>query len=221
MIVARLIEKDWYFNRWPIISYVVAGLGAVALLALPSEGAFFAGCVLLITVLITIGIHLVMTSVVHERTEQTLAFVMSLPVSPRQVTLAKIGANLSIFTLAWAVLVVATLALIAQRSTLPDGLIPFSLVVLAAIYGGYCLLLCVAIVSESMNWTVGAIVVGNLLMQAAIYGVSHVPAVAKDLKTDTIAWHRPIPAILAIEALVIALMLGFTLYTQSRKKEFV
>lgn len=221
MSIARLIQKDWYFSRWPITAYTVVGLGAVALLALPSEGAFYAGSTLLVTALISIGIHLVMATVVHERTEQTLAFVMSLPVTARQYTAAKVGANLAIFTVAWLILTVATVAVIASRGAVPDGFIPFSLTVLGQIFASYVLLLGVAIVSDSMNWTIGAIVGGNLLMQAVLYGVANAPAVKKILSTDTIAWPQPIPAVLAIELLAVVAILTWTFTAQSRKKEFV
>lgn len=221
MSVARLIQKDWYFNRWPITAYTLVGLGAVALLALPNEGAFYAGSTLLVTALISIGIHLVMTSVVHERSEQTLAFVMSLPVTARQYTAAKMAANLTIFAVAWFVLTVATVGVIASRGAVPDGLIPLSLVVLGQIFASYVLLLGVAIVSESVNWSIGAIIAGNLLMQAVLYGVANAPAVKPSLATDAIAWPQPIPAVLAIELLAVVAILTWTFTAQSRKKEFV
>jgi len=221
MSVVRLISKDWYFSRWPITAYTLVGLGAVALLALPSEGAFYAGSTLLVTALISIGIHLVMASVVYERNEQTLAFVMSLPVSARQYTAAKVAANLAIFTVAWCVLTVATVGVIASRGTVPDGLIPLSLVVLGQIFASYVLLLGVAIVSESVNWTIGAIIAGNLLMQAVLYGVANAPRVKPSLTLDAISWPQPIPLVLAIELLSALAILVWTFAAQARKKEFV
>lgn len=220
-MVSTLIKKDWYFNRWPILTYGGIGLAAAFGLGLPSETAFFASGVLLITVLISIGIHLTMVTVIHERQQQTLAFVMSLPISPREYTLAKLVANLTIFGVAWTAITLATLAVIASRSWVPDGLIPYALTILLQLFVGYLLTLSVAIVSESMAWTIGAIVVGNLLVQAVMFTLGRVPAVAAVLKTDTVRWAAPIPTILAAEVAVMVLLVALTFWLQSRKTDFL
>ena len=173
-MVRRLIGKDWYFNRAAIAAYVAVGIASLFMLALGGKTAFFAGSVLLITALIAIGIHLVMTTVVYERTNQTLAFVMTLPIDAREYTTAKVIANLTIFGLAWTTLFVGTVAVIAGRGAIPDGLIPYSATILGDLRG-HCLIPAVAIVSESTNWTIGAIVLGNLMVQAAAYSVGSVP----------------------------------------------
>ena len=220
-MVKRLVQKDWYFYRWPIAFYIGAGLACIAALGNGGEGAFYAGSTGLITVLISAGIHLAMGTVVEERRNHTLAFVMSLPISSHEYTLAKILANMTIFGLAWATLFVGTIAVIAGRGSVPDGLIPFAAVILGEIFFGYCLTLCVAIVSESLGWTIGAMITGNLLLQAVMYVVSHAPAVAQAMKTNTIAWQQPISGLLAAEIGAILLMLALTFYLQARKTDFL
>jgi|CXWL01.1.fsa_nt_gi ABC-type transport system involved in multi-copper enzyme maturation permease subunit len=220
-MVSTLIKKDWTFNRWPLLVYGALGLAAAFGLGLPSETAFFASGVLLITVLISVGIHLTMVTVVYERQQQTLAFVMSLPISQREYTLAKLVANLTIFGTAWAAITIATLAVIASRSWVPDGLIPYALTILLQLFVGYLLTLSVALVSESMPWTIGAIVAGNLLVQGVMFAVGRVPAVAAVLKTDSVLWVAPIPAILATEVAVIVGLVALTFFLQSRKTDFL
>ncbi len=220
-MVKRLIQKDWYFYRWPIAFYIGAGLACIAALGYGGEGAFYAGCVGLLTVLISVGIHLTMGTVMEERRNHTLAFIMSLPISPKEYTLAKILANMTIFGLAWGTLFVGAIAVIAGRGTVPDGLIPFAAVILGEIFFGYCLTLCVAIVSESLGWTIGAMITANLLLQAVMYAVSHVPAVDRAMKTDAILWQQPVSGLLAAEFGAILLMLGLTFFLQARKTDFL
>lgn len=220
-LVLKLIAKDWYFNRWPITGYVLAGLAALVPLAIGGDGGFYFGGTLLITVLISIGIHLTMITVVHERSDHTLAFIMTLPISPIEYTTAKIVANVAIFGLAWGTLLVATVAVIAGRGALPDGLIPFAIVILAQLFSGYCLILGVALVSESLGWTIGAIVVSNLLVQGVMYWVSNAPGVQEGLVRDAIVWRQPISGLLWAEFAAIALILGATYFLQSRKTDFV
>ncbi len=220
-LVGRLIWKDWYFNRWAIAGFVAAGIAALLPLVRGGDLGFYVGTVLLITVLIAIGIHLTMITVVHERQNQTLAFVMSLPITAGQYTRAKVLANLLLFGGAWLVLAVGTVTAIAASPRLPDGLIPFAVAILLQLFAGYLLTLGVAIVSESLGWTVAAIVIGNLLVQGVMYWLSHHPAVAPDLPTDTIAWRTPTLGLLAAELVAMVVILALTFLLQARKTDFL
>lgn len=220
-MVQRLVYKDWYFNRWAIAAMVVAGFLGLVPIAVGGTGAFYAGSILLISALISVGIQVVFTTVLYERDHQTLAFVMSLPVSAREYTTAKLVANMAIFVGAWVTLVVGAVAVIAGRPAIPDGLIPFTVVVLFQIFVGYVLLLAVALARESQAWAIGGIVVGNFLLQGVMYWISHVPEVAADMKGDAIVWHHPIPALLGAELVAIVLVLALTYYLQSRKTDFL
>lgn len=219
--VKRLIQKDWYFNRWAIATYIATGLLSLIAIANGGEAAFYGGSILLITVVISMGIHLVMLSVIYERSEQTLAFVMTLPVSAKEYTTAKILANMLIFSLAWVILMIGTVAVIAGRGAIPDGLIPFAVVILGYLFTSYCLTLCMAIATESLPWTVGTMVLGNLLLQGVMYGVSHAPGMAQDFAANAIVWRQPVTGLLGVELTVILLMLGLTFYLQSRKTDFL
>lgn len=220
-IVKLLILKDWYFLRWPILGYLGAGALALALLSAGREGAFFAGSILLMTVLISAGIHVAMATVVQERTDQTLPFVMSLPISPRDYTVAKILANVLIFLVPWLVLLLGTLFLIVLLVDVPDGLIPFTVLLLTELFLGYILVLAVALVSESQGWAIGAIVFGNLFFQAFMYIVSHMPSIAATIEGPVAVWNGPAVGLLLSEIAAIVLLLGLTFYFQNRKTDFL
>ncbi len=220
-MIRRLVLKDWYFQRKAMLVYLAAGALALALVANSGEGSFFAGSILLITVLITVGIHLAMATVVEERKDQTLAFVMSLPVSAKEYTTAKILANLLIFLFPWLALLVGSFAVIASRTALPDGLIPFTAIVLLEIFASSVLILSVALVSESQNWTIGAIVFGNLFFQGFLYFVSHLPDIAQTMNGPRIVWSPAAINLLVAELTAIALLVGLTFWLQSRKTDFL
>src|ERR1700710_2365572 len=96
-MIKCLILKDWYFLRGPIAGYLAAGALALAPIAAGNEAPVYLGTVLLLTVLIGLGIHLPMATVVQERPDHPLPFVMSLPISPRDYTTAKVLANVTLF----------------------------------------------------------------------------------------------------------------------------
>ena len=220
-MVKRLVLKDWYFQRTAIIIYILAGVLAIGLLKAGSEGLFYAGSILLITILITVGIHLTFATVVAERTEHTLPFVMSLPISTTEYTTAKILANVLIFLAPWITLVGGTVLIIRLSAEIPDGLIPFVILIFTQILVGYCLILAIALVSESTGWTVGALVAGNLSFQFFMYAVSHMPAIAQDMKGATVSWSQPAVLVLAGQVVAIGVMLGLTFFLQGRKTDFI
>jgi ABC-2 type transport system permease protein len=218
-MVQRLILKDWYFLRYPIVGYLLGGALSLALVRFGGSAASFAGSILLVTILISVGIHLAMLTVINERKEQTLSFVMSLPISSQEYTIAKILANLLIFLVPWVTLLVGALALLWIGNA--GGLIPFTTIILTEIFVSYCLILGVALVSESQNWTVGAIVVGNLSLNGVLYYVSHVPSIAIAMKGHAVVWDRAPVTILILEIAAIGLLLGLTLFFQNRKTDFL
>jgi ABC-type transport system involved in multi-copper enzyme maturation permease subunit len=220
-MVQRLILKDWYFLRWAIAGYLGAGALGLFLLGNGGEGAFYAGCVLLITVLIAVGIHVAMATVVGERTEQTLPFVMSLPISPEEYATAKILANLVIYLVPWLALMLGAIGVIKGRAGVPDGLIPFLTVVMVELFASYALLLAVAVVSESQAWTIGATVLGNLGFQAFLYFVGHLPGMAAANAGPTAVWSPSILAILAVEVITIIAAIGVAFWLQRRKEDFL
>jgi ABC-2 type transport system permease protein len=220
-IVKRLILKDWYFQRWPTCGYLAAGAVAVILVAARSEATFYAGTILMFTVLITLGVQLPMSTILGERKEQTLPFVMSLPVSPREYATAKILANLLTLIVPWAILTFGCLAVLAGRTGLPGGLIPFGAIALTEILASSCLLLLVALATESQGWTITVMVTCNLIFQGFLYWVSHIPSIAATMGRKAAVWNPAAVTLLLGEAGVIALLLGLCFYFQSRKTDFI
>jgi ABC-type transport system involved in multi-copper enzyme maturation permease subunit len=104
-MVKSLIFKDWYFQRRSILLSLAGGVVSLGIVALGGKAGFFIGFVFLISIIITIAATLVMNTLVGERENQTLAFVMSLPISYLEYTTAKILGNLLIFVPFWLTLV--------------------------------------------------------------------------------------------------------------------
>jgi ABC-2 type transport system permease protein len=220
-MVKRLILKDWYFQRWPIAGYTAGGLLALAFIALGSDASFYAGTVLLLTVVITIGVHLAMVTVVQERSDQTLPFIMTLPISPKEYTTAKIAANLSLYLIPWAMLTITALLLFSSEGARSGALVPFALIVMTELLAGYCLALMVAIVTESQAWTITVFAISNLFLQGFLYWVTHQPSIARGMKGHGAVWDQLTVTLLIVEVLVSVLLLGLAFVLQSRKRDFI
>jgi ABC-2 type transport system permease protein len=220
-LVQKLVVKDWYFQRFTILGFLMAGLISLFLLSLPGTAWFTAGSILLITVLFTFGPLFVISLIVGERTAQTLPFLFSLPISMKEYTTAKMVSNFFVFLVPWLILVITSFIAITTQKSLPDGLFPFALVVLTETLVGYCLLLSISLITESQNWNTVGILLGNLLFQAFLYPVANLPAVKSVMYGSSIIWNSTFTIILLLEFLVIVLLLGITFWVQLRKTDFV
>ena len=220
-MVKRLILKDWYFQRWLIGGYFAGGVVSLAFLGMGGSWSFYAGTVLLMTVLIAMGAQVVIGTVVRERSQQTLPFIMTLPVSTWEYTTAKILANVTIFLVPWTALVAGTIGVLAGSPRVPIGMIPFAVIVLTELFASYCLTLAVAIVTESEGWTIGAIVFGNLFLQGFLYFVARIRSIAGPMGGPHLVWSRDASFLFVGEIGVILLLLGITFYVQSRKTDFL
>ena len=180
-----------------------------------------AGLVLLITALIAVGAHLAIATMVNERKEQTLSFVMSLPISHAEYTLSKLLGTLAIFMVPYLVLVFGSLALFAIPHGVPHGLLPFTTIMAVEILLNTCLMIAVALVTESQGWTVAAIIVGNISINIVGYFVAHLSGIARAMQGGSVNWSTTASVTLLVEFGLIALMLGSTFYFQSRKRDFL
>lgn len=220
-MIGRLIWKDWYLQRSMILLSLLGGVVALGIVCLGGQAAFLVGLVLLITALIVAGAQLGVATMVNERKEQTLAFIMSLPISYREYTVAKLAGTLLIFLLPWLLLVLGVCALFAIPHGIPHGLFPFTVIMAIDILVNTCLILGVALVTESQTWTVGAIMVGNVSLNLVGYYVAHRPGIARGMGGSAMLWSPTASAAVGIEFGVIALMLCLTFFLQSRKRDFL
>jgi hypothetical protein len=218
-IVTRLILKDLYLVRWIIAGAIVAGGVSLAVMPL-SRTAGYVGGVSLICALIVLNIFLVMSGVIQERKDKVLLFVLSLPVSTTQYLVAKVVANGLAFVLPWLVLTAGTVAMI-DATAIPNGILPFWMTVLVYLLIYYCVLLAVALVTDSTGWHAAAITLGNVSVNFLIFFVLGLPSVAANHDAPAAVWTADILAILLVELAVGAAALGLGIAFASRRSDFV
>lgn len=154
-VVRHLILKDWYLNRWVILGSLPVGLGALALVLTGKQVAFMVCIILLSMVIVGVGAQLAMVTTINERKEQTLAFVMSLPVSFREYTAAKILGNLIIFLIPWLPLTAGALVVLLLPGA-THGLVPYTAIMSLEMLITTSLIVAAGIITESQAWTTPA-----------------------------------------------------------------
>ncbi len=219
-MVQTLILKDWYLQRWLILGCFGGGLVSLAVIAFGGNIGFIFGLILLITALVALSGQLAVAAIVGERKEQTLPFVMTLPISYREYTTAKILGNLIIFFMPWALMLAGSVALL-YLSPKSGGLIPYTVVMGMEILLNACLLVSVAVVTESQAWTIGAIITGNIGVNVIGYCIAHLKGILDWMWGSSAHWNASAYAALGAEFALAAMMVGLTFFIQSRKKDFL
>jgi ABC-2 type transport system permease protein len=221
-IVRRLILKDWYLNSALFVAALIIGLGTLVAVAAAKATmlAVILGVVVLATILIGMG-AVIMSSMVNERRQQTLPFVMSLPVSYLEYTTSKIVGCLLIFGALWLALLLGIIATILITPWFPHGLIPFIVIMAVEVLVSTCLIAAVSVTTESQGWTIGVTQVGGLALNAVGFSIVRLPGIGRTMSGPTIQWSSTAIVILLVEFALITLMIATAFYVQSRKRDFI
>jgi ABC-2 type transport system permease protein len=220
-VVQTLILADWK-RHWPMILISIVG-GGIGLVLLQAGGELptILGATWFFVALIVLGSVLPVSNVINERKKQTLAFLMSLPLSITQYTTAKLVSTVGMFLAPWLTLVIGGVSFILGRQAIPDGIIPAMIVLSTLTFLGFCVIAGVALVSESEGWTMAATVATNSFYGFGWYLLVRNPVIRGDMKSDLPIWSSEVLSVFGAEVAAILVILGLTFYLQSRKRDFV
>ncbi len=220
-ITKALVTKDIQLNAVPLVLYFLLGLFSLWLLTSPRLGVFNTGAVILISMIIIVGIHMVTTTVTSERNDQVLPFVMSLPISFMQYTHAKIIANLGVFLGFWLVMLGGLMWVIFGQEQVPDGLAIFTLILMLEMLVMFTLLLAVGLIFESQSVTVVVMSVTNVGLSLFMFWLSGFEAINAYMQTEQVVWNSTAVTFVVSELVLVSALLLITYVVQARKKNFL
>ncbi len=218
-VIRLLVAKDWQLFRKQLAIYVLAGIVALCLLGLARPWAFYVGSLMLIIVLVSAACFSISTSLVVERKEQTLAFVMSLPVSPADFTVAKLAGNLLTFAVPFLVLLAGTLGMVLF-TPLPDGLFVYALLIFAWLLFAFSVSWAVAMSVQSEGWATFGMIASMVLINPYIMALSQIPAISDRVRDDAVVWTAPAVAILSTLTVLAVAIIAATTWQHARKPAF-
>lgn len=221
-VILRLILKDWRLNSIVIASSVTGGLAALGVLMIGGQTAFVLGTVFFFVSMAVFGSFLPTCNIVNERKRQTLAFMMSLPVSAAQYGIAKLISTLGMFLIPWLMLIAAALYVILGRHVLPNGALPTALVLSILPLIGFCMITGTVLVTESEGWGIAATVAVNASYSIAWYLLASRATYLTRTWTNPVAvWNAATMESLGAELAAILIVLAITTLLQSRKHDFI
>ena len=219
-IVLQLVAKDLRVS-WPLAAGSLV-LGVLSLALSPwSAVAFFVGGSILVVALVLLNVMLVMMSLVSERKEKIRVFMLSMPVSTTQYNIAKLLSSMIAYLVPAALLTLAGVILLVT-TPLPNGFIPLFVATSVHCFLYFCVLLAVALVTDSQGWITTVIVCGNVSISFVIPGLINMSSIGPSLATETAVWSADIVGFIAVELAlaVTALVISF-IVVNSRKTEFI
>jgi len=218
-VIKLLIVKDWQLFQKQLALFVLGALVALCLLGMARGWSFYLGSLMLIIVMVSIACFAIANSLIVERKEQTLAFVMSLPVSPLDFYAAKLAGNLVTFLVPFVLVVLGTLTVIVFTA-LPNGLVIYSLLVFGHIWLAYCVSLSVAMAVESEGWNTFAMIASMVMINPFIMILAQIPAISEATSVDAIVWSVPAVLILSAQLLLGVAALAVSGWFHCRKTAF-
>lgn len=216
-----LFLKDLFLSRWPMFGYLIGGLLSAMVTSLPGESAGFIGFIMMVTVTIAAGIHLIGVLLLAESIDMTRTFVMSLPVSLLDYSIAKISVVLTAFLIPWLGMLAGLTLLAFVVPEANPGVMAFLVPVFLFMLAGFCLQLVTAVVTESVGWTIVVVVLGNILLNLFLKGLHENPVISNLSKSEVLTWPPVVLQIMTIEAFVILVTLGLAFLFQIRRRDLI
>lgn len=219
--VRILFLKDLFLSRRQLFGYFAGGLVSSMVACVPNPTLGFIGFILTITVAISAGIHLIGTLLLSESTDQTRAFVFSLPISLLDYSVGKMSVILTTYLLPWsAMFAITTIATFA----LPWGK-NGAVVVLPGIFlfllCGFTIQLATAVLSGSIGCTIGVMVGCNVALNVFLMKYFMHPEIMEVRNSDVLTWPSVAVQTHLIECVLIIVSLVVAFVMQTRKRDLV
>jgi hypothetical protein len=219
--ISILFLKDLYLSRRALFSYFVVGIASAAIGVVPQPTFAFVGFILILTVAIGSGMHLLGELLLSERNDQTRAFILSMPVSLLDYSVAKIAVVLTTFLIPWSTMFACSIVLTAVLPWCHVGAIPMLIVVFLELLAAFTVQLVTAVISESMGWTVCVMVVCNVFLNVFLMKLFQTPEIEAMSKSDSLIFSPLILQIIYIELGIIVAALAIALVLQTRKRDLL
>jgi ABC-2 type transport system permease protein len=209
-VVKQLILKDLYLHRQMLTLALVVGVLSVIGSGM-SRVAFNVGSVFYLSTVIAFGVILVMYGIAQERKDKALLFVLSLPISPKQYLQAKMLSIFTIFFTPWIVLTIGAVAMILV-SKVPDGMVPFLILVSTLMLMNFCVILCVALLTVNELLVTATVIITNMSVSLFFMLLGSIPEIQAHTTDDVLLWSPQFFIVLAAEIAVMIVALTLPLY---------
>lgn len=225
-IVPQLVRKDFRLMRGIIVAFSLVSLASIGMLSLlyghlPNWVLVNNAFLLLLGPAATCGIVLAMKTNVFEKEKSTQSFIMSLPITVKEFTQAKLLVNLPVFTAFWFVVSGVASYFAFGLGLFPLGAVPFFAIVFLGVFVAYTFILSTSLLSQSLAITVLSITISEIATSAYLWYIVFLEPIQSHVHGPDIVWNRTAISVVAVQVLVAVSALLATLHIQNGKRDFI
>ena len=220
VVTRKLIAKELYVNRWftaggafaAVLSVVIAGFG---------KTGFSIGALSWMTTIIALAVMLAIYGVMYERKEQTLQFVLSLPLSIEDYVRTKLIGVMACFLLVWIPGCAAALILIFTHDGIPDGFAPYTVLLCVFMVATFAVVMCGALHARTEALTTSTIILTNMSVSIFMFTVAPLSEIGPHMEDAKPFWSSTFWIVLGWELVVLALALALPFFFAARRRNFL
>jgi hypothetical protein len=169
----------------------------------------------------TCGIVVLMKTNVFEKEKSTQPFIMSLPVTVREFTRAKLLVNLPMFGALWLTISTVGFYFAFGLGLFALSTVPFAMIITLGCFVAYTFILCVSLVFQSLGITVLSIAIIEMITTGYLSTISYLDPIAHHISGSRIVWNSAAIAIVAAQVGVAVFLIAGTLFVQNMKRDFI
>lgn len=221
----QLIKKDFFLYQNLVYLYASIALAAVMIMAIPNELAVHFGAIVMVFAMLSFYCHLVMKAVVIERKEQNHLFLMTLPISSRQLLTTKVTVILLMYVSIWALSYLAVLLLGLNSPHWSAGAPAFYSLMFFAYLPAFAVILWVAVATFSEGLSILTITLANMAVVLVLNFAPATEFMEQAFSSGTIgivgvAWPSQVNVFIAAELGAFVLFVGLSYLAAMRRKTF-
>jgi ABC-type transport system involved in multi-copper enzyme maturation permease subunit len=194
---------------------------ASAVAATFGRTAFNVAAITWLTTVIAFGVMLCIYGISNERKENSLHFVLSLPISPADYVRAKLFGLLLTYLVTWLIATGAALALVGLSEEVPDGMYPYVILLCVFLLANFTLVMCGTMFARTEAVIGAVIILTNMMVSFFMVAVSGRAGIQDHMRDAVPAWNNDFFNVLIIELIVLVIAVAFPLATAARRRDFL
>jgi hypothetical protein len=225
-IVPQLVRKDFLIMRKMVLIFCLISLASVGVLSMlygrmPNWVFVNIAFLLLLAPAAACGIVLLMMTNVFEKEKSTQPFIMSLPVTVKEFTMAKLLVNLPIFGAIWLAIAGVAFYFSFGLGLFPLGTVPFITMVFLGVFVAYICILSVSLIFQSLSITVLSIMIFEMGTSAYLWIIAFLDPIASYVYGQDMVWNSTAITVVMMQVFVAISVITATLFIQNKKRDFI
>lgn len=220
-LTRKLVARELHMHRWMMGGSILAGIAGLGVVARGGSMSFNVGFLIWLTTIVAFGVVVAMFGIASERKERVMNWVLSLPIAHGDYVRIKVLALLLCFAVVWFVLSAAAIALVIVMPDLPDGMLPFAVLLCAFLLGNYSFVVCSALHARSEGLMTVVIIVHNIAISLFMFAVAAIDSISRPMRGPVPVWNDAFWTVLAVELLVFLLLLSLPFFVAARRRDFI